>query len=151
MNAAVIASAAGAGLLGGVFPWINGELVVAASTAVLPRHAVPVLVVAVSAAQLLAKAGLYALARWAPTRLPRRALALLERSRGAMEGRATVLILVASSAVSLPPFYLTTLAAGAVRVPLAVFLGAGATGVLARNAAVAWLAFTVAPSLVTGP
>lgn len=140
MTSGLLVSAIVACFVGGLLPWINGEVFVGAAAAVLSAAAFPVLIVACTTSHLAAKSALYALVRWAPDRLPRRALRSLERARRLAEGRPrrTVLMLVLSAAAGLPPFYLVTLAAGAVRVPFAHFLAAGGAGLMARYAVVVW-------------
>jgi len=122
-------------LLGGLLPWINSEVIVGGAALALAVEQAAWLAVAAAAGQMIAKTGVYCLARWAPGRLPRRMRAALERADVLRRSRrATTLTVLASSCVSLPPFYLVTLAAGVVRVPLLVFAGAGLTGTFLRYA-----------------
>lgn len=141
MSAGVLGSAAVACFAGGILPWISGEAVVAGATVLLPPPVLPLLVVACALGQLAAKASIYGLARWAPTRLPRRARSALDRARRLLEGSAArvAVVLFLSGATGMPPFYLVTLAAGTVAVPPALFLGASGAGVLARYAVIAGL------------
>lgn len=120
-------------LLGGFLPWINSEVIVAGSAMLLAADQLVVLAVAGAAGQMAAKVGVYALARWTPERLPKRLRGSLGKAQKLRRSRwATVLLVLASATVSLPPFYLVTLAAGMVRVPFAVFAGVGLAGTTLR-------------------
>lgn len=145
MSDHVLLGALVATALGGVFPWINAELVVVGSAVLVPPEQLPLLVLAGASGHLVAKSGVYGLARFAPSRLPDRATRLLERSDRLTGSRgAAVLSLFASAAVGIPPFYLATLAAGVLRVPALLFAGAGFAGLVVRYAVVAWTAATAA-------
>lgn len=131
--------------VGGVLPWVSSEIVLTGAVLLVAPPEIAILVAAAAAGQMLAKTVVYGLARWAPERLPRKAREAL--SRGDVVGRsrtATSLALLASSSLGLPPFYLTTLAAGVLRVPLAVFAAAGLAGTLLRYTAFALGATLVA-------
>jgi len=137
----VVVGAALAVAAGGIFPWINGEAVVARAALATSRGQVLQLVVACAAAQMASKLALFAVARWTPERMPKRARRLLARVEPFRERRALLMASVVSgSIVALPPFYLVTLASGVVRLPIAHFALAGLCGTLVRYGAVAMAA-----------
>ena len=128
MDAGVLIGAAVTVAIGGIFPWINGEVVVAGAALLTPRAGLPVLVLACAAAQMSSKAILYGVIRWVPERMPARARRFAERVDVFRERRGLLVLAVLSgSSVALPPFYLVTLACGMLRVPFLLF----AIGVLA--------------------
>ena len=128
-------------VVGGIVPWINIELVILGAAALVPSAALLPLVTACTLGNMSAKSVLYAVTRWAPDRLPRRARAALERTHR-YRGRRRLLAAAAffGSAVSIPPFYLVTLASGLLRVPFVVFVLAGLSGTAARYGALVWAA-----------
>ena len=141
MDAGVVFGAALGCVVGGILPWVNAEVVVLAAAVVLPTEALVPLIFACALGQMAAKASLYALTRWAPERLPRRAqdaLGRVERYRKRPALLAAAVFF--GSAVSLPPFYLVTLASGVLRVPFMVFALAGLGGTAARYGALVWAA-----------
>jgi len=147
MELSIVAGAALAVAAGGIFPWINGEAVVGAAALVTPRAHLPFLVAACAATQTASKLVLYAIARWMPERMPERARRLLVRVERFRDRRALLAAsVVSSSMIALPPFYLVTLASGALRVPIAHFALAGLIGTLVRYGAVA----LAAQALATG-
>jgi len=145
MDSVILGTFAGC-IVGGIFPWINTEVIVAGSVLLAAPHDIGWLVVAAAAGHTLAKTGVYALARWAPHLLPSRAKGLLARGQRLSDRAWMVpLTLLASSSAGLPPFFVTTIAAGMLRVPLVVFASAGMAGTSLRYAALAYGA-----TLVTG-
>lgn len=147
----VIAGAFLTCVVGGFLPWVNTEVVVTGAALVVAPPEIAVLVLAAATGQMLAKTSVYTLARWAPERLPRKARDFLSSPRALSGNRAgTILALLASSSVGLPPFYLTTLAAGTLRVPLMVFAGAGLAGTALRYTALALGATLVAAGVEGG-
>jgi len=124
---------------GGILPWINSELALVGAALLLPRPALLVLVLACAMGQMVAKLALYGATCWAPHRLPARArvgLARAEkyRDRPRLMGAAVF----TGALVSVPPFYLVTLACGVLRIPLALFALAGTAGTVVRYGALAW-------------
>lgn len=139
-------------IVGGFLPWVNTEVVVTGAALVVTPPDTVLLVLLAAAGQMLAKTAVYVLARRAPERLPEKARTFLSRPDRLGRGRTAVtLALLASSAVGLPPFYLTTLAAGALRVPLVVFACAGLAGTAVRYTVLAVGAATVASGLGASP
>ena len=133
--ATILAGALAACVVGGFVPWVNTEAVVVGAALLLPREALPLLVLGAAGTQVLSKGALYGLARWAPRAMPRRARARLERiSALAARRRSLHLTVLASSTVGVPPFYLVTLACGTVAVPPGAFLAAAFLGTAVRYA-----------------
>jgi membrane protein YqaA with SNARE-associated domain len=118
-----------------VFPWINAEVLVLSLPAVAPsRPALILLVLIATAGQMTGKCFLYWAGRKGKGALPGRAGKALMRWTERLEARpsrAVALVLV-SSVVGLPPFYVMTLLAGALRMNFLVYLMAGTTGRLVR-------------------
>jgi membrane protein YqaA with SNARE-associated domain len=134
-------------VLGGVFPWINAELVVVATALLLPPATVPALVLGCAAGQMASKAGVYGLSRAAPHRLPERLRRLVMRAERLRERKHAMAAMVLSSAlVALPPFYLVTIASGMMRLPFALYALLGLLGTTARYGFLAWLAITLGGS-----
>jgi membrane protein YqaA with SNARE-associated domain len=141
MEPGIIIGAALTVSLGGILPWINSELVILASAALLPPVTLPILVVACAAAQIASKSVVYGITRWAPHRLPERAQAVLARAEKYRDRRRLLTGAVfVGAAVSVPPFYLVTLASGLLRVPFVLFVLAGLSGTLARYSFIVWAA-----------
>ena len=135
-------------LLSGVFPWIAGEVVVLGAAILLPPEALPALVLFSSAGQVIGKLAVYGIARWAPHQLPEGGRRVLDRASSLGRSRKAMSVtILTSAAVSLPPFYLTTLACGTVGVPVKVFAAAGFGGTLLRYGAVAWSATFISAGL----
>ena len=144
MDASVLIGAAATVALGGILPWINGEVVIAGAALLTPQSGLPVLVLACAAAQMSAKAVLYGVTRWVPERMPARARKLASRVEAYRERRGLLVLAVFSgSAIALPPFYLVTLACGMLRVPFVLFAIAGFAGTISRYGLLAWFAAAV--------
>jgi membrane protein YqaA with SNARE-associated domain len=93
---------------------------------------------------MLAKSALYGVTRWAPERLPRRARDALGKAERFRRRKHLVTAAVfLGSSLSLPPFYLVTLASGLLRVPFALYALAGLSGTALRYGALVWLARVV--------
>ena len=147
MDIGVLIGAACAVAASGVFPWINGEVVVAAAAALTAPTRLPVLVFACACAQMAAKSALYAVIRCAPERMPARARRLLERAaRLGRRRKLLVAAIVSGSFIAVPPFYLVTLACGVLRVPFALFAIAGLGGTVSRYAVLVWAVTSLATS-----
>jgi len=127
--------------LGGVLPWVSSELVVLGAAVLLPPVTLPMLIVACAVGQMSSKTLVYGVTRWAPHLLPARARAFLARAER-YRGRRPLLVgaVFAGSAVSLPPFYLVTLASGLLRVPFPLFVLAGLCGTSVRYSFLVWAA-----------
>src|SRR5262245_38387003 len=101
-----------------VFPWVNAEVIVLSLPAIAPSKAIlALLVLTATAGQMTGKCFLYWAGRKGKGVLPGRAGQALTRWRERLEARpskAVALVLI-SSIVGLPPFYLMTILAGALR------------------------------------
>ena len=145
MDVSVLIGATATVAVGGILPWINGEVVVAGAALLTPQSGLPALVLACAAAQMSAKAVLYGVIRWVPERMPARARRLTSRIEAFRERRGLLVLAVFSgSATALPPFYLVTLACGMLRVPFALFAIAGLAGTISRYGLLAWFATAIA-------
>jgi membrane protein YqaA with SNARE-associated domain len=125
-----------------VFPWVNAEILVLSLPAVAPsRSALFVLLLVATAGQMTGKCVLYWAGRKGNTVLRGRAGEALTKWRQRLEARpsrAVALVLV-SSIVGLPPFYLMTLVAGALKMNFLTYLTAGTAGRLVRFGALVTL------------
>jgi membrane protein YqaA with SNARE-associated domain len=134
-------------LLAGLIPLINAEVYLVGVTlwAVRSPAQLPAIVVLASLGQMTAKVILYYTAAGA-MRLPRgRYQARLEAARDRIERwrHRPLWVLAVSSTLGLPPFYLVSLAAGAMRIRMRTFLAIGTAGRLVHFAvvvAIAWWA-----------
>lgn len=130
-------------ILGSFVPLVSTELVVLTVAAASPAELTPVIVLIAATSQCLGKGGLY-LAGTGAARLPRirdsqKLDALTRRLRGGRTAMAGSALLFASTSAGLPPLYLTSIACGAVRFPLARFLPIVLIGRILRFTAVASL------------
>jgi membrane protein YqaA with SNARE-associated domain len=119
---------------GALIPLINTEVYLIGAAALTPRALWVPLVLAGTVGAMAGKVLLYFAGRGV-VRLPRgRVKAGLERVQARMEGRprTAALLYLASATAGVPPFYLTTIAAGAVEMNFAFFLIAGFAGRLLR-------------------
>ena len=140
MEIALLTSAFVMAIVSGLIPLVNAEVLVAgAAVAAPPGYVIPVIAVC-TLGQMVAKVGLYAGARWLPERLPAKARARLDRASEKtkrLEQAGFTLVLV-SSVVGIPPFYLITLAAGAMRLNLTAFIVVGLLGRAVRFGIIAY-------------
>jgi membrane protein YqaA with SNARE-associated domain len=136
--------------ISGVLPFINAELLVAGTAVAAPGIGVPIVAAVSAVGQMTSKTLLFALARWAPSRLPEKARSTLARACGAVErrGGAAGSLVFASAAIGLPPFYGVSLAAGALGMRMRSFLASGTAGRLLRFGALAWAARQVGVGFV---
>ena len=130
--------------IAGFVPWPGAEaILIGAAFLVSPQELVPLVVVSTTA-QMLAKTTLYVAARWAPKFLPRKAREFICQAEKYKERRKTMaLILLTSSSLSVPPFFVITIASGTLRVPFGMFIGAGFGGIVSRYAFFAWSAMRI--------
>lgn len=144
MELTVLLGVAVACAAGGVVPWLPSEVALVGAAMLVPEHALPLLIVSGALGQMVAKCGIYALARWAPHRISARAQRLAAFANR-YRGRTGVLgVTVFSGAfVAVPPFYLVTLASGILRVPFVLYALAGAAGTVLRYGVVVWAAAAV--------
>jgi len=125
-----------------LFPWVNAEIIVLSIPAVAPSKAeLLFLVLIATTGQMSGKCLLYWASRKGNRALPDRAADVLSKWSARLEARprkAVALVLV-SSIVGLPPFYLVTLVAGALRMNFRSYLIAGTVGRLIRFGALVTL------------
>lgn len=125
-----------------VVPWVNAEIVLLSFTATSDSPAAVTLFVVVAAAgQMTGKLVLYAAGRQGARAPSPRLARLMDVWRPrcmANPAHADRLVLV-SSTVGIPPFIMTSLLAGALRMNLVRFLIAGSIGRLLRFGALAML------------
>lgn len=118
-----------------IVPWVNAEVIVLSLPALAPSpSALVLLVIIATVGQMTGKIAVYWAGRGtANVRSPQVARAI-ERWQPyfAARGRNIAWLIVLSSAVGIPPFFLTTLVAGAVRMDLGTFIAAGTCGRLLR-------------------
>ena len=134
-------------LIAGLVPLVNAELFLVGLVRLAIDHSsqLPLLVVLAAAGQMAAKIGLYHAGR-GMLELPRgRYRAKVEAVRAKLDAWKTKPYIVygTSSVLGLPPFYLTVLAAGAMRIRFLAFLLIGLAGRLLRFAvlvAITWAA-----------
>jgi membrane protein YqaA with SNARE-associated domain len=137
-----------AAAVSGIVPLVNAELLVVTAAAALPVALLPAVVLLSTLGQMVTKTWLFAVARWAPQRLPERGRAALERAGAALcdRGGAAGTVVFASAAVGLPPFYGVSLASGALGMPTASFVLSGSAGRLLRFGVLAWLGHRLGPA-----
>ena len=148
MSSAFVAS-----VVSGFIPFVNAEVVVAgAAVAAPPGYMIPVIVVC-SVGQMLAKVALYAGMRWLPERLPAKATQRLDRASEKVKKleQAGLTLVLVSAVVGLPPFYLISLAAGAMKLSLTGFIVTGTVGRGVRFAIIAYGAVAAGDALAGTP
>ena len=125
--------------ISGVVPVVNAELLVLAAAATVPLAGLPLVVAVATGGQMLAKTTLFAVARWVPDRLPKKAQAALDRASGkvATYGRGLASLVFASAASGFPPFYGVSLACGTLGMRLRTFVIIGCAGRAVRFGALA--------------
>lgn len=130
------------GVVSGLLPVLNTEAFLLAVAVLAPPASLPSAVVLTTAGQMAAKSLLY-LSGSGALSLPvlERPMARLVELREKLERRrtGTAAVVFASASTGFPPFYLVSVAAGAMHWPLAGFLLVGGSGRLLRFAAVAAL------------
>jgi membrane protein YqaA with SNARE-associated domain len=118
-----------------VVPWVNAEVLVLSLPALAPsRPALAMLVGVATAGQMTGKVAIYWAGRGSANMPAPHIARAIERWRPwfAASGRKAAGLIVLSSAIGVPPFFVTTLLAGAMRMPLATFVAAGTCGRLIR-------------------
>ena len=92
--------------ISGIIPLINAEILVVAAAASAPTVGVPLIAAASTVGQMSTKTMLFIVARWAPSRLPRKAQRALAKVSRAVEARGGVAgsLVFMSAAVGLPPY-----------------------------------------------
>jgi membrane protein YqaA with SNARE-associated domain len=118
-----------------ILPWVNAEIIVLSLPLLAPSPgALAGLVLVATAGQMTGKCLVYGAGRKGGRFIPERARAATRRWGDLLRAnpRRTVFLLLASSVVGVPPFYVMSLVAGALEMRFSVFLIAGTVGRLAR-------------------
>jgi len=125
----------GAAIVSAIVPWVNAELLLLASLpAAAAHHASVLLVLVVTAGQMLGKSLMFWTSRRAVQTPGRKLPARVESwsIRLARHPRAVIVLVGVSALVGFPPFYAVSIAAGAIGMPYRAFLAAGGAGRLAH-------------------
>jgi len=133
-------------MVGSVIPLIHTELLIFGMAALVPGAAALPLVLLATAGTMVGKTVLYYGGRGL-VHLPIRRRARIDKFIAEAEGRRGLAdtVLFASAASGFPPFYVVTVASGAIRLPLFRFILWGTAGRLIRFTAVVY-----APHLIRG-
>jgi membrane protein YqaA with SNARE-associated domain len=123
-----------ASAVSGVVPVVNAELLVVSAAVALPALGVPIVALVSTIGQMCTKTSLFAVARWAPSRLPTKGREAIDRMRSRLERREGGVgsLVLLSAATGIPPFYGVSLATGALGMRLSSFVLAGSLGRLVR-------------------
>ena len=134
-----------ASVASGFVPFVNAEILVVGAALALPDAGLPLIALVSTLGQMASKTALFGLASWAPARLSGKASIALGRATESLkQHRGSTWGLIFISAITgLPPFYGTSLAAGAVKVPVRIFITAGSLGRFLRFGVIAWFGDTV--------
>jgi membrane protein YqaA with SNARE-associated domain len=139
-----------AAIVSAVVPWVNGELLMMSAVPLArSRGALAILVVAVTAGQMTGKALMYWVSRKSTRPHSMRVQRSVERWRGRLQRRprAVLAVVLVSALVGFPPFFVVSVAAGAIGLAFPRFLAVGLAGRLAHFAAVAFGPELVASTL----
>ncbi len=136
--------------ISGILPLVNAELLVVAAAAAVPGLGVPLVTAVSTIGQMSTKTLLFALARWAPAKLPERARARVAKACEAASerGGAAGSMVFVSATLGFPPFYGVSLACGALHMPMLPFVLCGAAGRAARFGVLAWIGQKLGTSAV---
>lgn len=128
----------GVAVLSAVIPVINIEIYLLGASALAPREMVIPLVIAGTLGQVIGKIALYYAGTGALKIPGKRLQAALQRMNTQMQERPRMggALVFASATLGLPPYYLVTLAAGAAKMNLPMFLAVSLVGRLIRFAIV---------------
>lgn len=123
--------------MAGLLPATPGDVLLLGVAAAAPPSLLLALVGVATAGHMAAKVVVYRAGCRAPRAVPTRHRARVERARSCLAGRRHLqrLVVLVSSATSVPPFYLVTALAGTLGLPLRDFLIAGSVGAAVRFAA----------------
>lgn len=127
-------------IVSAVLPWVNAEIVLLAAVAPLTSLVdLLSIVMVVTAGQVGGKSALYWIARRAPHAPSGRFGRAVERWRVACDKRpaSAQTMMLLSAIFGVPPFYATTVAAGALRINFGRFLAAAIVGRLVHFGGVA--------------
>jgi len=128
-------------IAGGLIPFSPLEPVLLGVAAIAPPSLLPLVVVLATLSQMGAKTLLYVGSRKALGTLTGHKRASFERVHRLLDGRRwlQILTVLVSAVVGLPPFYMVTVACGALSLPLRNYLIAGTVGRAARFTAIVML------------
>ena len=130
----------GLAIISAVLPWVNAEvLMISAIPVAASRSGLAALVIAVSAGQMTGKSLMYWLSRTSTrlrSPLVEGAIRQWRRRMGQRPG-ATLAVTFLSALIGVPPFFVVSMAAGALDVSFPRFLVVGAAGRLVHFAVVA--------------
>ena len=132
----------GLAVMTAILPWFNAELLLLSLS---PASRTPLdatlLVVAMTLGQMTGKCAIYWLSRRTALRPSPRLRSAIDRWTARMQRHVAwaIAIVFVSAIFGMPPFYVVSIVAGAIRVPFGAFLMAGAGGRLVHFGAVAWL------------
>lgn len=128
----------GVAVLSAVIPVVNIEIYLLGASALAGREMVIPLIVAGTLGQVIGKIALYYAGTGALKIPGKRLQAALQKMNTQMQERPRMggALVFASATLGLPPYYLVTLAAGAAKMNLPMFLGVSLVGRLIRFAIV---------------
>lgn len=129
-------------VLSAVLPWVNGELIMLSAVPLADTPmGLAVLVSVVTAGQMTGKGVMFWFARSATGSRAVRVEAVVRRWRTLLEKRPQSAsgVMLVSSIVGLPPFYLVSIAAGALGVAFGRFLAIGTLGRLIHFGMIAFV------------
>ena len=132
----------GLAILSAVAPWMNAEvLMISAIPMAGSRSALAVLVLAVSAGQMTGKGVMYWISRRSTRARSPRVQEAIDRWQVRLRHRPTTALAITfvSALVGIPPFFVVSMAAGALQVAFGRFIAVGAAGRLMHFAIVAFL------------
>ncbi len=117
----------------GFIPVVNAELFLVGVAALAPREVLPAVAALAAAGQMVAKCGMYLGGRGVVA-LPKgkRHEDVARWQARAERWRSKDLLVLVSASVGLPPFFVTSILAGSLRLPFGRFLVAGYLGRLLR-------------------
>lgn len=125
-----------------ILPWVNAEMLVLSLPAVARSHAHLLgLVLVATAGHMIGKCVVYWTGRHGGTLMSKRVAHVLDawRDRFTRQPSSPVVLVFLSSAVGIPPFYLMSVVAGALKLGFSQYLAAGTLGRLIRFAALAFI------------
>jgi membrane protein YqaA with SNARE-associated domain len=145
MSASLWSTALGyyaAAIVSAVVPWVNGELLmISAVPLVTTRAALAALVVAVTAGQMTGKTVMYWASRKSARPRSARVQGSIERWRERLQQRprSVLAVIFLSALIGIPPFFIVSVAAGAIGLAFPRFLAVGTAGRLAHFTIVAFV------------
>ena len=129
-------------VMSALLPWVNGELIMLSAVPLVKTPlGLGALVVVVTAGQMTGKTVMFWMARKAKGPRAARLESLVERWRVHLQRRprAAVGVMLLSSVFGLPPFYLVSMAAGALGVAFGRFVAIGSLGRLIHFGTIAFV------------